>query len=218
MLMRPGRPGGTTGWATALAVSTVLTAAVAVPMAIRAGTADSDDVALSSLIEAGDNRFPDALGLRESVLLAQGSDGEAAPSEPPIILPPGSDDGGPAGPEGVADLSVAWIDPIPLEIGQLARLPVSLANTGPADSAEVELRIFVAGARLELVAISGWICNGGDMEWLCTRAAWAADSGAEAMVELSPTETALELGASIRSAMVDEQLSDNSSTITPTAT
>jgi hypothetical protein len=67
MLMRPGRPGGTTGWATALAVSTVLTAAVAVPMAIRAGTADSDDVALSSLIEAGDNRFPDALGLRESL-------------------------------------------------------------------------------------------------------------------------------------------------------
>jgi len=38
------------------------------------------------------------------------------------------------------------------------------------------------------------------------------------MVELSPTETALELGASIRSWTVDEHLSDNSSTITPTTT
>jgi hypothetical protein len=218
MLMRPGRPGGTTGWVTALAVSTVLTAAVAVPMAIRAGTADTDEVALSDLIETGDSRFPDGLGLRESMLLAQGDEGEAAPSEPPIILPPGSGDSGPAGPNGVSDLSVTWIDPIPLEIGQLARLPVSLANAGPADSAGVELRIFVAGARLELVSISGWICNGGDMEWFCTREAWVADAGAEAMVELSPTDTALELGASIRSSMVDEHLSDNSSTITPTAT
>jgi len=133
-------------------------------MAIQAGTADTDEVALSDLIESGDSRFPDGLGLRESVLLAQGHGGEAAPSEPPIILPPGSDDGGPASPNGVADLSVVWIDPMPLEIGRLARLPMSIANAGPADSAGVELRIFVAGARLELVAISGWICNGGEME------------------------------------------------------
>jgi hypothetical protein len=160
---RAARASRRIGLMTAFVVSTSVTAAVAIPLAISATSVD--DTTAAGSIERSDERFPSAIDASSDSILAEGLV-TPGPSTPPTILPPLQPTTSGSDPTAAADLALAAVGDLPP--GNEPVVVLQASNKGPDVAEGVVVAIVVTGATITSVETSlPWRCDAGDDGWIC---------------------------------------------------
>jgi len=182
--MRAGRSRGVVA---AIAVSTSLTAIVAIPLAVRAVTADDDPVGTEAASSSSDDPMP-------------------APSSPPTILPGEPVAGPTSSPTAPADLRLA-VDAETLTAGSVV---IHIGNDGAGAGEGAVLTLRADGATVAVIAADlPWRCDEGADHWVCAAATVGPGTRAAVVVEISAVAAGGRLEAEVRAITDDAQLVDN---------